>query len=922
MIVSNKHIFEVNISKIMLLIFVFAAISVFADQPEKKLENKMLALPVVDENTGDFLPDTVSVFEIAKDVSQIFSEAVKYTSLNDVYGDTAYLEGLFTANYGSNDVAEAYKNDVAARIKSQKGDIGVDFKADYSENFKPGFSADEDIYYKRRFYFGVQWNVIKGGFLASRAKANALEKEYYLKEVDAKKRADAENYRYIFNYINYIFNKQKIDVLQERSGLIEKQLQFTTELYHLRYVGWENVLNVRAKLEDLDQQISQLENFNKYIPNSIPDTLLASKYSAENLPLVDIDLDKLMTIYHNNETTDTIAALKLAMFSDGMKWWQDISLRPYLRYNLYIDPLNASRRFGSGGVSLSVPLRFKNKENLISAQKQIYQAEGMSENQAGDNELVNHYAEFAFKLKQIKDFYYKKLFADELIRKELVKKDYQDIGFNPIFTLGLIDDKKNIEAEIIDIKKRLYIQLVQMAFYLDQKSPLAFVEILNPRDFTSRYKTGVQVFVDQSTFESMDNADLVNYLWKNEFRDVVLEIDSWSLSPKITDLIEKASRDHIYFTLNMKIPEGQTYPDVNRDLHQISLINNEYVNGLHYSLILKNDNATDREIQEVDFSDWVNGIDLSQKTDNIRLSISISDDLPMNVLNRVYSKFDLVFVPSDGTPNRKSLENKLLQELSLGKDKLTIILDANDFADRLHLENYMANLNTETGVENFAFSNVKNMIEADRRTYELGEANKLASGDVMDAMRKQIFADDQRNREILQAKLDTIANIVKENKDLNAEANNQKVEITITDKRSGDETIAQEAKVVTKAEPKQSAIQDARIYDEDEVITLDPDEVVGANVEPKPLVKSTPTESEPVLSGKTWQIQIAAAKVNLSETYLKDKFKVAETIRTYKINGYNKYTIGNYKTENEARAALKNYKAESGNTSAYVVSYE
>jgi len=181
---------------------------------------------------------------------------------------------------------------------------------------------------------------------------------------------------------------------------------------------------------------------------------------------------------------------------------------------------------GSGGVSLNVPLRFKNKGNLVDSKKAIYQAESMLEFQAGDNELVNHYAEFAFKLKQIKEFYYKKLFADELIRKELVKKDFKDIGFNPIFTLGLIDDKKNIEAEIVDIKKRLYIQLVQMAFYLDEKSPLAFVEILNPRDFTSRYATGVQIFVDSYTFESMDNNSLVNYLWKNEFSNAAI-FSSW-----------------------------------------------------------------------------------------------------------------------------------------------------------------------------------------------------------------------------------------------------------------------------------------------------------------------------------------------------------------------------------------------------------
>ncbi len=891
---DNKPIFKLNIQPLWVLVFAFISLNLMADPAAKNPSEILSNPPLVDENTGDFLPDSVNVFKIAKDVSRIFSEAVQFSSLNDKKADTSYLEALFTSNYATNEVANAYKNDVAARIKSQKGDIGVSFAADYSENFKPGFSPDEDIYYKRRFYFGVEWNVIKGGFLASRAKANQLEKEYYLKDIDAKKRADAENYRYIFNYINYIFNKEKITVLKERYSLIDKQLKYTTELYHLRYIGWEDVLKIRAKLEDLNQQIGQLENFNKHIPNSIPDTLLNSNYSAEKLPLVDIDLDKLMKIYHNNETTDTIAAIKLAMYKEGMKWWQDVSLKPYLRYNLYIDPLNASRRFGAGGISLKVPLRFKHKNDLISAQEAIYKAEGNSVNKAGDNELVNLYAEFAFKLKQIKAFYFKKLSADELIRKELVKKDYHDIGFNPIFTLGLIDDKKNVEAEIIDIKKRLYIQLVQMAFYLDKKSPLDFVEIVHPGDFSSRYATGVQIFIDQNTIQSMKTEDLVNYLWKNEFKDVVLEVNSWQLSPKVKAIIAKASRDQIYFTLSLKIPKGQTYPNLSSDLQKIKSIDNPYVNGLHYALALNTDTTSAPEIREVNFSDWLNGIDVSSKPKNIRLSISISDDLPINILNKVYSKFDLVFIPSDGTPNRKKLENKLTQELALGKDKLTVVLNANDFADRMHIENYMSNLNSKTGLENFAFSNLKSMIHADLRSYEAGEHNKISTADINAAFRNQIFADDAKNKAVLNAKLDTISALVDEN---NKQAQIQpSVSVEITDKTTSAKTTKNQKAATAKPRVTKTMAVAKK--------------------------ETTNKSAAKPVNAKKWQIQFAAAKVNLSEKYLKNKFKVIDPIHIFKVNEYNKYTIGSYSTESAARAALKDYKSQSGNTSAFIVSYE
>lgn len=870
---KKLQIFEYCLQKIFVLIFVLNSIVVLADPPEKKPFSLAVSNPVIDENTGDFLPDTVNVFKIAKDVSGIFSEAVKFTSLHDIYGDTVYLKSLFTSNYTSADLSNAYKNDVKARIRAQQGDLGVDFRADYTENFTPGWSWDEEFQYKRRFYFGVEWNVIKGGFLESRAKVGQLKQEYNLKDIDAKKQADAENYRYIFNYINYLFNKQKINVLKERYTLIEQQLKFTTELYHLRYVGWEKVLHVRAKLEDLNQQITQLEDFNQHIPNSIPDELISGAFTAEDLPLVDVDLDKLMQIYHNNETTNEIAAIKLSMYAKGMRWWQDISIRPYVRYNIYMDEFNQATPYGSGGVSLNVPLRYKNKGKLVDAKDAVFKAEGMSEFQAGDNELVNHYAEFAFKLKQIKEFYYKKLTADELIRKELVKKDYQDIGFNPIFTLGLIDDKKNIEAEIVDLKKMLYKKLVQMAFYLDEKSPLAFVEILNPQEFTSRYNTGVQIFIDNATFESMSNNELVNYLWKNEFRDVILEINSWDLSPKINDLIEKASRDHIYFSLNMKIPYGSSYPNVREDLERIKAVSNQYVKGLHYSLILNQNSSFSNEISEVDFSNWVNSINSNNRDNNYRLSITIADNLPINILNRVYSKFDLVFVPSDGTPNRQSLEDKLIQELSLGKSKLTVVLDANNFADRIHLENYMQNVSTVTGVENFAFSNIRNMISADIRTFEMGEQNRVATDDIMATFRTQIFTDDQKTNALLNENFFDVNKTITTGNELVQASSGQNFNTITADTRQINPSVTALSKTASQ-------------------------------------------------SPKSWQIQVAASKTSLTDAYLKSKFEVNEPISVYQINGYYKYTIGNYTSENEARTSLKNYKLQTGNAGAFLVSYE
>jgi len=491
---------------------------------------------------GVFTSDTVSVFHIAKDVSEIFINEINGSVYSDDKVDTAVLNRIFRANYTSNDGGRAYQDAIKEQIKAQKGDFGINLKGDFTENFTPGLSVDEDLTFKRRLYFGLEWDIIKGGLFDASLKVDQLKMQAVLKEYEMLKLSEKDNYRYLFNYINYIFNRQKIEILEERLTLVEKQLKYTKELYHLRYVGWEDVLKYKYKVEDIYHQISQYKNFNKHIVTNIPDTLVAQNINTKHLPLFDINLDSLMKIYYSHHSEDTVTQIRLALYKNSIKWWKDISLKPYVRYNMYINEFNAFRNYGSAGVGLTVPLRFHNKKKLIRAQETLYQSEQNKGTEAGDNELVNIYSEFSFKLKQIKEFHYKKIINDELIRKELVKKEYHDPSFNPVFTLGLIDDKKAIESEILDLKKRMYINLVRLAFYLEDRTPTDFITMLTTADFSGRYEGSIKIFVNAQDIKTHGSIGIVNYLWKNEFIDVLVENEGDSLSDDLKLMIEKSYR--------------------------------------------------------------------------------------------------------------------------------------------------------------------------------------------------------------------------------------------------------------------------------------------------------------------------------------------------------------------------------------------
>lgn len=723
----------------LLLLSLLAANVIYAGEKSSIMPGKFAATP----GEGDFLPDTINVFHIAKDVSELFINAISGNAYKDIYGDPAVLNQIFSSNYASNDLGQAYRDAVNQQIRAKKGDFGVNVRGDYTENFTPGLSVDEDLTFKRRFYVGLEWDIIKGGIFDVGNQIHQMKMKAILQEYQSLEYVEQQNYRYLFNYINYIFNQKNISLLEDRRVLIEKQLEFTKELYHLRYVGWENVLLQQAKLEDIDHQIFQIETFNRHIPSSIPDTLLVTGLSADDLPLFDVNLDSLMKIYNGHHAKDTITQLKLAIYKDNIKWWKDITLRPFVRYSMYVNEVDLLRNYGSAGMTLRVPLRFHNKDKLMKTQELLYESEQMKELEGGDNELINIYAEFGFSLKKIKGLYYRKMLNDELIRKELVKKELKDSGFSPITTLGLIDEKKEIEMEILDIKKRMYINLVRLSFNLEDRNPSNFITLLSPQDFTGRYKTNIKVFVKEQDIQDNEALDIANYLWKNEFVDVIVENDISYISDYLSQMLEKTKMANVYYSLMVKIPVDGQLPNVASDVNKVLALENPRIIGLHYELDSLNGI---NELDEITLTDWVSTIGTPTANSHFRLSIGVPQGLSISLLNRIYDKFDLVFIHDSGNPNTDRVAKNYRSEINLDRDRFVLSLKGDDFADRMHIEDYMAKIYDEIGLTNFAYSDFSSLKNVDIKSFEISQGSQAKSGRLNDQVRENIYAIEQGSK--------------------------------------------------------------------------------------------------------------------------------------------------------------------------------
>jgi hypothetical protein len=401
------------------------------------------------------------------------------------------------------------------------------------------------------------------------------------------------------------------------------------------------------------------------------------------------------------------------------------------------------------------------------------------------------------------------------------------------------------------------------------------------------------------------------------------------------------------------------------DIDSLKKWDNPHIIGLHYELDLLAAKDTLDEVSEVEIADWISSIDMEAKG-SVRLSIGIPSGLSISLLNRVFNKFDLVFVHERGVPNINRVGNTYASELNLNDEKFVLSLKGTDFADRIHLENYMASLYTSLGLSNFAFSDYSSLMEIDYKTYEKGKESDLQPGELVASVRDQIYTSESNmsakqqkviivEPEIEKSQLDT-AQVVDVVEPINEEVQIDTVQLVDIVEPEVEEVQIDTVQLVDIVEPEveevkvdtmQVEIADSVAHDENmqtddtafveslaETIDVLSDDVqkemadsssINSQEMPIDTVQTNPvsevktTETQLSANETIYRIQVAASKVKLKDEIL-ESFK-AEDIREIKINDYYKYTIGNYKNRKEASKGLKEYKASSGNTAAFLVTY-
>lgn len=662
------------------------------------------------------------MYATIQSLQKIFEkEEAKLTQEKPVSRDSSVITFLSKLNL-QKDTASAfsYDNYYDAYKNLLKKQTGLSIGADALQNFNPTQAdLEENILYERRAQLSLEWNLLKDGFFESQQKLKSIPAEQnYFNHLASNESKD--DFGIKMNECIYWFNEQKKMLLNERQRILDQQINYLEELYFAKKIDKERLLRSQTRLAEINGMKGIYNSYNQHIATRFDSILL-----HKEVPLYDLNYDYFFSVLNSQELADSMRIFLMENMASQHKWYNEIRLKPYVRYNFYdLLPTAATsyRTFFSAGLTANIPIPFTNKEqeevDKYKTQRSIYTLDTDLKNQR--IELLNLAYEFRYQLKQYIIFHQKRILANEEIRKERVKAKMLDADFNPLHGLELIDNLLQIDIELLDLKQNLYIKLLRI-HSKQQNVPLdtmiVALDLPNYFDFEDETQRGVYVW--SKVFETQNPAFIHEYIVYNQFDEAYVAVgeNDKQIAAKNTlaKLLNKSDID-IYPVIGQnKLMDSDDYTeDLQQILDQCGKWN---AKGIHLDIEphTRSDWKTNRgALQER----YLAIVDQTRKLCDQK-GWTLSIDLPVNsdssFVKQLYGKVDMIRFMCYENVKQEYLERKLNPYKDF-KNKTTISLRTEDFKTRDEMEAFAKLLFRETGISSFGFHDLYRLIELDKKT--------------------------------------------------------------------------------------------------------------------------------------------------------------------------------------------------------------
>jgi hypothetical protein len=596
-------------------------------------------------------------------------------------------------------------------------DYGLSLTGGYLENVNPTTSDLEDnLVYTRKFSGGVEWNVLNDGYFENRMQARILDEKIVRHQMMNASAEESFHYLGRFDYTIYVFNKVKIDLLNKREKQLLEQYGIVNQLVLLKMLTKEDLVNLQTRLAEVESLAKVYQDYNTYL--GVTDDSITFDYT--NLPLIDLDYEEIFSML--GMQTDSL--LTGGSYSDYYKWYHEINVGTFARYNYYDMIDDTYRSFGTVGVNVAVPIPFNHKlRNEIEAERWKYENEKLVQGRVDlQEDILNTGYEFRYKLKQFIGFYQKRKVLMERLRIEKVKVRLGDVNIDPLGGLALYDDLLQIDIELVDLLQNLYLKALKIHSKIPGSDIRAIVVTQQPEKLSSYLdKKDRAVYVWSKTFEEHTPVFLAEYAVYNEFEKVVIAVhEDDSLKAKKELFMNYANENgDVYFMI------GNNQLLFEKDVEgRLSKIIGQYPDftpkGIHLDIEPHTfDNwGTDRQNLLNQYVEFVGKASTYCKSRNMELDISIPPNYNPEIVDKLLAMVDHIYFMCYENVKTEYLVNKLTTFVDNGLDQVVVAFRTEDFVNRIEMEAKIEEIREQTGITQFAYHDLRRMIAFDRKSIE------------------------------------------------------------------------------------------------------------------------------------------------------------------------------------------------------------
>lgn len=597
------------------------------------------------------------------------------------------------------------------RANIMRADKGLSVITNNQFNFDTQYDED-DIWYRARYINGVEWDILSGGLVENKRRAEILDNELQMKLLENKNANSGKISYENRNQIIYYFNKKKVEVLKARLDISNSKMDILTDLAESGEIRTTMLLEAHKQMIEINGQFNLYASFNEGLKTMLDTNRITTK---RLLPPFDVNVVALKALSGMQYNPNKMMELQAKNDKLRYNWLNEVDLSTGVRYNYYQrlgDGFN--RGFMSANLTARIPLRIFQMDYLAltKLQQEEVKLNMRQEDELKWLEISNLVYELRYKQKQFSNMLEKQRLHHDLLKNFQGLKKIEDPSFQPIVGLNALDEFWSMEIEKIDLLQQMYLKLGEIQEKIPNESISQYIVPWNG---------------NMSIIEGINDSNYVAenrsmYLWSKAWMDkssteIITNVRVWNIQkllisaggseahwPQFKQLVNMAERNELKCELligNNRWLSSNITPKLDSVWNKIAELP---IEGIHLDLEVHTFDGF-QDSPEAFFLLYMNRVREAStfcKIHNLRLEVSIPLTYPAEVLQELEMLCDEIVVMAYETKGPKQIQNRIAEELIIGKDKISVALRAKDYVSKSSMENDFRELKSLIKVKNTA----------------------------------------------------------------------------------------------------------------------------------------------------------------------------------------------------------------------------